>query len=114
MIVVTVNELSLPELGKNYLFRFTNEQNQKALTARLPLVLSNNRYDMFSLNEGTTVNFPMAGDYRYEVFQMSDDTATDLSTGRLVETGKAEVELAYQNNAHPQLTSEKIAIYGPQ
>lgn len=92
-LIVTLNELATTTLPNNWLFVFTNEQS-KRYTYRLYLTdisLYTERYNEFTLTEGTDVDFKFKGDYKYQVYQMPDGGSTDETLGRLVETGKARV-----------------------
>lgn len=89
-LVLTVSELSRDDLPKKYLFRFTNDQTQEQTVKYLPLVTTNDRYDLFHLLEGTDVTFDVET-HKYEVFQVADENETDPANGILVETGKIEV-----------------------
>lgn len=92
LIALTLQEKSDPLVGNNFLFQFTNDQNNQKIRTQIPLTSSNDRYDLFTLIEGTTVTFPIKGDYKYEVFQMPNSGSIDPSEGVLVEVGKLEFE----------------------
>lgn len=89
-ITVTLNELKSVNLPDYWLFVFTNEQS-KTYEYALQLTdesVSTDRYNYFTLIEGTDVTFKFLGDYEYNVYQMPDNVSTDKADGLLVETGK--------------------------
>lgn len=89
-ITVTLNELKSENLPNYWLFVFSNEQSDTYEYA-LQLVdvsLSNERYNYFTLIEGTDVTFKFLGDYEYKVYQMPNAISVDKTDGLLVETGK--------------------------
>lgn len=93
-IVVTLNELKSESLPNNWLFVFELEQDDN-YTYRLYLndiSLFPERYNEFTLIEGTDVTFKFNGDYKYKAYQMPDGGSTDESLGLLVETGKMRLK----------------------
>lgn len=89
-ITVTLNELKSVNLPDYWLFVFTNEQS-KTYEYALQLTdesVSTDRYNYFTLIEGTDVTFKFLGDYEYNVYQMPNNVSTDKTDGLLVETGK--------------------------
>lgn len=111
-LCLTVKELSDPNLGENYLFRFTNDQSAQEILTQIPLTYSNSRYDLFTFMEGTDVTFPLVGDYTYEVFQVPNDTTLDPDDGIRVEVGKIEFNETTTTPVSPDLNNE-IAVYEP-
>ena len=88
-ITVTLNELKNENLPNNWLFVFDNAQSD-TYQYKIQLVdesLSTDRYNLFTLIEGTDLNFTFLGDYSYYVFQMPNEVSTDPDDGQLVETG---------------------------
>lgn len=90
LMVLTLKELASPDLPELYLFRFTHDATNQQILTQIPVTSSNHRYDLFQILEGTTVTFPLDGDYRYEVFQVPDEETTDPDEGIKVEEGKLE------------------------
>lgn len=89
-ITVTLNELKSVSLPDYWLFVFSNEQSDTYEYA-IQLVdesLSTDRYNYFTLIEGTDVTFKFLGDYEYNVYQMPNAISVDKTEGLLVETGK--------------------------
>lgn len=89
-VVLTLRELADPDLPELYLFRFTHEATNQSVLSQIPVASSNDRYDLFMILEGTDVTLPIAGDYRYEVFQVPNDTTLNPDDGIKVEEGKVE------------------------
>lgn len=92
-IVVTLTELKNELLPDYWLFVFSLDQAQgdEEYTYRIQLTdtsTSTNRYNLFTLVEGTDITFDLEGDYKYQVYQMPDNLSTDETEGELVETGK--------------------------
>lgn len=105
-IAVTLSELKSDLLPSNWLFVFhlVQDQNDGNHTKRLQLIdlgVSDKRYNYFELTEGLDVTFDVIGDYRYECYQMPNDTSIDESEGELVEVGMMlltdESEVEYIN-----------------
>ena len=93
-LIVTLNELKSESLPSNWLFVFELEQDDN-YTYKLYLTdnsLFPERYNDFTLTEGTDVTFKFLGDYKYTVYQMPDGGSTDQTLGRLVETGKMRLK----------------------
>jgi hypothetical protein len=111
-LCLTVKELSDPSLGENYLFRFTNDQSNQQILTQIPLAYSNSRYDLFTFMEGTDVDFPLVGDYTYEVFQVPDEDTLDPEDGIPVEIGKIEFNETITTPDAPVLNNE-TAVYEP-
>lgn len=112
LLALTLQELCDPTLGNNFLFRFTNDQGKQQLLAKLPVIFSNSRYDLFMLAEGTDVTFPHSGDYMYEAFQMPDEVSEDPAAGVRVEVGKVEFEEDPTALPAPAINNE-IVTYDP-
>lgn len=89
-VVLTLRELTTESMPELYLFRFTHDATNQRVIKQIPVTSSNDRYDLFQILEGTDVSFPVAGDYRYEVFQVPNDTTLDPEDGIKVEEGKLE------------------------
>lgn len=62
--------------------------------------------------EGTDVDFPLIGDYTYEVFQVPDEDTLDPADGILVEIGKIEFNETITRPDSPVLNNE-TAVYEP-
>ena len=96
-IALTLTELKSDLLPNNWLFVFKLEQSQGdeeySKRVQIPdLSVSTNRFNYFELTEGTTVTFDITGYYEYFVYQMPNDTSTDETLGKLVETGKMNLK----------------------
>lgn len=89
-MILTLRELIDPSLPELYLFRFTHDATNQKVLKQIPVTSSNDRYDLFQILEGTDISLPVAGDYRYEVFQVPNDTTLDPDDGIKVEEGKVE------------------------
>lgn len=89
-IALTLSELSLESLPNNWLFRFVLEQSDEYeyLIYLTDVSQSVNRYNLFTLVEGTDVTFRSIGDYTYYVYQMTNGGSLDHTTGHEVEVGK--------------------------
>ena len=89
-IALTLSELSLSTLPNNWLFRFVLEQSDEYeyLVYLTDVSQSVNRYNLFTLVEGTDVTFRSIGDYKYYVYQMPNGGSLDYTTGHEVEVGK--------------------------
>ena len=89
-IALTLSELSQTENPSNWLFRFVSEQSDEYeyLLYLTDVSVSINRFNLFTLIEGTDVTFRSLGDYEYYVYQMDDNISLDYSDGLLVERGK--------------------------
>ena len=89
-IALTLSELSLESLPNNWLFRFVLEQSDEYeyLLYLTDVSQSVNRYNLFTLVEGTDVTFRSIGDYTYYVYQMPNGGSLDYTTGHEVEVGK--------------------------
>lgn len=89
-IALTLSELSLSENPSNWLFRFVLEQSDEYeyLLYLTDVSQSVNRYNLFTLVEGTDVTFRSIGDYTYYVYQMPNGGSLDYTQGHLVENGK--------------------------
>lgn len=61
------------------------------ILVQIPIVYTNDRYDLFTFNEGVDITFPTLGDYKYEVFQVPNDETLNVNDGIRVEVGKLEV-----------------------
>jgi hypothetical protein len=88
---LTLSELANESEPSNWLFRFRKEQSKSSYEYLLFLVdesTNTERYNLFTLIEPTDVDFPLTGDYEYEVYQMPDTNDTDYSRGTRVEIGK--------------------------
>ncbi len=88
---LTLSELANPNVANNWLFRFRKEQSKDSYEYLLFLTDTSaniERYNLFTLVEGTTVTFEFVGDYEYRVYQMPDTNDTDYTRGTLVELGK--------------------------
>jgi hypothetical protein len=92
-LVLTLNELANPENPSNWLFVFTSEQSLQEVGKLYLTDLSEfpERYNKFELQEPETVEFVLAGDYKYEVYQMPDGDSLVITEGVLVEVGKLRV-----------------------
>lgn len=88
--VVTVKELSRDDLPALYLWRFTHDATGETATAQIPLASTNDRYDLFVIEEGQDITLPYPGDYRYEIYQMPNAESLDPAYGVKVEEGKME------------------------
>lgn len=89
-IALTLSELSLSALPNNWLFRFVLEQSDEYeyLVYLTDVSQSVNRYNLFTLVDGTDVTFRSIGDYKYYVYQMPNGGSLDYTTGHEVEVGK--------------------------
>ncbi len=88
-IVVSLNELKKEASWEYFLFVFTNEQNGQVVKSFLTDVSPYPvRYNEFIIEIPTTFNLPYFGDYKYEAYEMPDDSDTDETRGNLVEVGK--------------------------
>lgn len=89
-IALTLRELSLSTLPNNWLFRFVLEQSEEYeyLVYLTDVSQSVNRYNLFTLVEGTDVTLRSIGDYKYYVYQMPNGGSLDYATGHEVEVGK--------------------------
>lgn len=89
-IALTLSELSLSTIANNWLFRFVLEQSEEYeyLVYLTDVSQSVNRYNLFTLVEGTDVTFRSIGDYKYYVYQMPNGGSLDYTTGHEVESGK--------------------------
>lgn len=89
-IAVTLEELKSDALPDNWLFRFVLDQDDsyEYLVYLTDTSLSPSRYNLFTLDEGTDVDFKFVGDYLYEVYQMPDGGSEDYTQGVKVENGK--------------------------
>lgn len=111
-MIVTLNELKSESLPSNWLFVFELEQDDN-YTYKLYLTdisLFPERYNNFTLTEGTDITFRFLGDYKYKVYQMPDGGSTDESIGLLVETGK--MRLKETETITPTFTADNLtSIY---
>ena len=89
-IALTLSELSLSTIANNWLFRFVLEQSDEYeyLVYLTDVSQSVNRYNLFTLVEGTDVTFRSIDDYKYYVYQMPNGGSLDYTTGHEVEVGK--------------------------
>lgn len=93
--VVTLNEtttISNPE----YLFEFINSQSDDDNDTQYCILTdtssSKERYNEFSIIDGTDVNFPINGDYEYNIYEQANGSGNLDPTGlTLVEHGRAYV-----------------------
>lgn len=89
-IALTLSELASVSVPNNWLFRFVLDQDDsyEYLIFLPDESTSQERYNLFTLIEGTDLDFKFIGDYLYEVYQMPDQNDTDYTRGSLVENGK--------------------------
>jgi hypothetical protein len=110
---LTLSELADPNVASNWLFRFRKEQSKDSYGYLLFLTdetTNPERYNLFTLVEGTDVTFEFVGDYEYRVYQMPDTNDMDYNRGTLVELGK--MRLIKQAEVIPTFTpSNEQTIY---
>ncbi len=112
-ITVTLNELKNASLPNNWLFVFDNAQSD-TYQYKIQLTdesLSEDRYNLFTLIEGTDLNFTFLGDYAYYVFQMPNDVSTDPLDGQLVETGIMRLIESTQTEIPTYIVDSNTYIY---
>lgn len=86
--VLTLNETRSESLPNNWLFVFTKLQGNKEYKLYLTDISAfPDRYNKFTIDEGTTVDFVNTGEHEYKVYQMPDGGSTDETLGVLVENG---------------------------
>jgi len=107
-LIVTLNELANENNPNNWLFVFALEQddNYTYKSYLTDISLFPERYNNFTLTEGTDITFKFNGDYEYTVYQMPDGGSTDESLGLLVETGK--MRLKETETPTPTFTADNL------
>jgi hypothetical protein len=112
-ITVTLNELKNENLPNNWLFVFDNAQSD-TYQYKIQLTdesLSTERYNLFTLIEGTDLNFTFLGDYSYYVFQMPNEVSVDPEDGELVETGIMRLIESTQTEIPTYIVDSNTNIY---
>jgi len=89
-IALTLSELANANVASNWLFRFVLEQDKSYSYLKFLIDENSNfeRYNLFTLEIPTDIDFKFKGDYTYYVYQMPDTNDTDYTRGTLVEFGK--------------------------
>jgi hypothetical protein len=89
-IALTLSELANVNVASNWLFRFVLEQDKSYSYLKFLIDENSNfeRYNLFTLDIPTDIDFKFKGDYTYYVYQMPDTNDTDYTRGSLVEFGK--------------------------
>ena len=89
-IALTLSELANANVSYNWLFRFVLEQDKSYSYLKFLIDENSNfeRYNLFTLDIPTDIDFKFKGDYTYYVYQMPDTNDTDYTRGTLVEFGK--------------------------
>ena len=89
-IALTLSELVNVNVASNWLFRFVLEQEKSYSYLKFLIDENSNfeRYNLFTLDIPTDIDFKFKGDYTYYVYQMPDTNDTDYTRGTLVEFGK--------------------------
>jgi hypothetical protein len=82
--------LANANVSYNWLFRFVLEQDKSYSYLKFLIDENSNfeRYNLFTLDIPTDIDFKFKGDYTYYVYQMPDTNDTDYTRGTLVEFGK--------------------------
>lgn len=112
-IAVTLDELKNENLPNNWLFVFDNAQSD-TYQYKIQLTdesLSTERYNLFTLVEGTDLNFTFLGDYAYYVFQMPNEVSVDPADGELVETGIMRLIESTQTEIPTYIVDSNTNIY---
>lgn len=91
-VVVTVTELTTIS-SVEYLWEFIEEQENEKLYAIIANTsTATQRYDKFQIIDGTTVTFPRAGFYTYNIYEQASGSGNLDPTGLTrVETGRIHV-----------------------
>lgn len=97
--VVTVTELTTIS-NPEYLFEFIEEQTDESLFCILANTSTETeRFDEFSITDGSDVNFSIDGFYTYKIYEQTNGSGNLDPTGlTMVETGRAHV---YVTDADP-------------
>jgi len=90
---LTLTELATEGEGTDWLFiAKKDEGGEKHKFFLADTSPSIDRYNLFTLIEGTDATFTGSGEWEYEAYQMPDQDDTDETRGNLVEVGKFIVE----------------------
>ena len=111
-IVLTLKELTTIERVE-YLFEFIEEQTDEKVYAIIGnSSLYQDRYDEFTIIDGTTLTFPIDGYYTYNVYEQADGSGNLDPTGlTVVEHGRAHVWVSDSPANEYEDTSETNTVY---